>query len=148
MRQIVYSMRFTGHAAPVAGSTTVLKAATTASSNSLTTKIATEGLTAIMQPIEGDKAYFESEVTFTSETTFNESGSIRFGEGNHRLSFITIGQGYLGDSVDPKLKHGSVIWRIDGGDGQFAQATGLITSNFTVSDTGEVSDNHFGLIFL
>jgi hypothetical protein len=25
---------------------------------------------------------------------------------------------------------------------------GLITSNFLVSDTGEVTDNHFGLIFV
>jgi hypothetical protein len=46
------------------------------------------------------------------------------------------------------LKHGTVNWRVDGGDGQFEGASGLITSNFTVGPNGEVVDNHFGLIFL
>jgi hypothetical protein len=32
--------------------------------------------------------------------------------------------------------------------GQFEGASGLITSNFTVSDTGEVVDHHFGALFV
>jgi hypothetical protein len=40
------------------------------------------------------------------------------------------------------------MWRVDDGEGQFAGASGLITSNFTLSDTDEVIDNHFGLIFV
>jgi hypothetical protein len=40
------------------------------------------------------------------------------------------------------------MWRVEGGEGQFADATGLITSNFTLSATGEVIDNHFGVIFV
>jgi hypothetical protein len=59
-----------------------------------------------------------------------------------------VGQGYLGPSADPKLKHGSVIWRVDSGEGQFAEASGLITSNFTINEAGEVTDNHFGVIFV
>jgi hypothetical protein len=35
-----------------------------------------------------------------------------------------------------------------GGTGQFAGATGRVTSNFVLSDTGELTDNQFGLIFL
>jgi len=38
---------------------------------------------------------------------------------------------------------GAVIWRITAGDGEFRGATGYITSNFTVSATGEVVDNHY-----
>jgi hypothetical protein len=40
------------------------------------------------------------------------------------------------------------MWRVESGEGQFAGASGLVTSNFTLSATGEVTDNHFGLIFV
>ena len=46
------------------------------------------------------------------------------------------------------MNHGSVIWLIEGGEVQFEGATGLITSNFTITDTGKVTDNHFGVIYL
>jgi len=41
-----------------------------------------------------------------------------------------------------------VIWKVERGEGQFEGASGLITSNFFVSTTGEVTDNHFGVIFV
>jgi hypothetical protein len=41
-----------------------------------------------------------------------------------------------------------VMWQVDGGDGQFAGASGLITSNFFVGDGGEVTDHHLGVLFL
>jgi hypothetical protein len=148
MRQIFYAMQFTGRATPVAGSSNVLKAATTAESCALTTAVSAEGVSASLQPATGGKAAFESEVTVTGETSFIESGTISFGEGNHQLRFSTVGQGYLGASADPKLRHGSVIWRVEGGEGQFGSASGLITSNFTISDGGEVIDRHFGVIFV
>jgi hypothetical protein len=50
--------------------------------------------------------------------------------------------------AEPKLRHGSVIWRVEGGEGQFGGASGLITSNFTISEAGEVIDRHFGVIFV
>jgi hypothetical protein len=40
------------------------------------------------------------------------------------------------------------MWRVESGEGQFAWASGLITSNFTLSGTREVIDNHIGLIFV
>jgi len=41
-----------------------------------------------------------------------------------------------------------VTWKVDRGEGQFEGASGLITSNFTVSDTGEVVDHHCGVLFV
>jgi hypothetical protein len=105
-------------------------------------------VSASLHPVAGGKAAFESEVTVTGESSFVESGTIRFGEQKHRLRFSTVGQGYMGASADPNLRHGSVIWRVEGGEGQFEGASGLITSNFTIGGTGEVTDNHFGVIFL
>lgn len=40
------------------------------------------------------------------------------------------------------------MWEVDGGEGQFAGARGRITPNFFVSDTGDVTDNHLGVVFV
>lgn len=147
MKKLIYAMQFAGNAAPVEGSAGVMKASTTARSCNISTAVGAEGVAGTIAAGSGGEASFESEVTITGEKSFLEKGSIRFGD-RHVLRFTTEGQGYLGDSADPALKHGAVIWKIQGGEGQFAGATGLITSNFTLSDRGEVTDNQFGLIFL
>ena len=41
-----------------------------------------------------------------------------------------------------------VTWRVDGGEGQFAGVTGLITSNFFVDDRLRVVDHHFGVVLV
>jgi DNA-binding CsgD family transcriptional regulator len=45
---------------------------------------------------------------------------------------------------------GGVLDVVDdrGGEGKFAGARGRIASNFLLSDTGELTDNQFGLIFV
>lgn len=158
MRQIMYAMQFKGHVAPVSTSPSLFKATTTATSSTITSVVGPEGLKGSLQPAAGGQASFESEVTFiggfesevTSDGTagFLESGTITFGEGGHRLRFSTVGQGYISSSPEPNLKHGCVIWQVEGGEGQFAGAKGLITSNFTVSDAGEVIDNQLGVLFV
>ncbi|HUA36118.1 MAG TPA: hypothetical protein VMA09_21085 [Candidatus Binataceae bacterium] len=148
MKQVVYVMQFKGGATPKAGATGVIKATTSAQSCTVSSIIGAQGVSGTIQPAQGGKASFESEVTLTGETSFDEVGTIRFGDSNHALRFSTVGQGYLGKSPEEGLQHGSVMWRVDGGEGQFAGATGLITSNFTLSATGEVTDNHFGVIFV
>jgi hypothetical protein len=65
-----------------------------------------------------------------------------------RLFFSTVGQGSLGPSAAPGLKQGAVTWQIDRGEGQLAGASGLITSNFFVSATGEVTDHHFVVLWV
>jgi hypothetical protein len=37
---------------------------------------------------------------------------------------------------------------VETGEGQFARASGRITSNFFLSDTGELTDNQIGVIFV
>ena len=148
MPQILYTMQFKGKAVPANDAGTVLKAATIASSCTITTIVGATGVSGSCQPTGGGQTSFESQVTFTGETSFQEVGSITFGDSGHRLYFTTVGQGYIGPSADPQLKHGSVIWKVERGEGQFAGATGLITSNFFVSDAGGVTDHHFGVIFV
>lgn len=158
MRQMIYTLQFNGRATPVGTSPSVLKATTAATSCTVTTVMGPNGLDGSLAPVSGGAATFESEVTFiggfesevtaAGEAGFKEVGLITFGEGGHRLRFSTIGQGYLGPSPDANLKQGCVMWQVEGGEGQFEGARGLITSNFTVSAEGEVTDYHMGVIFI
>ena len=147
MRQLVYALRFTGRATPASPDGMVLKAATTAPSSTVTSTVGPAGLAGTLEPAAGGKATFASEVTFTGATSFQEVGTIAFGAG-HRLRFSTVGSGYLGPSPDPALKHGTVSWRVEGGEGQFAGASGLITSNFFVGEDLGVVGHQLGVLFL
>jgi hypothetical protein len=103
-------------------------------------------------PLEGDApdgAAFDSSVTMTGETSFDEAGTMTFGEGGDRVRFGTVGAGYLGPSPEEGLLEGSVIWRVEEGEGRFAGATGLITSNFVMrAETGEVAEKQVISLFL
>ena len=158
MSQIVYTMQFKGELTPVGTSPNVMKATMVASSVCLAVAGHSE-LQTILEPATGKQATFESDVTFVGgfessavtsagEGGFKETGMISFGEGEHRLRFSTIGQGYIGPSAEPNLRQGAVMWQVEGGEGQFKGAQGLITSNFLISDTGEITDHHTGVIFV
>jgi hypothetical protein len=148
MQQLIYGMQFTGRAAPVEGSSGVLRANTSAPSCTITSLVGPDGLAGMINPCAGGAVSFESEVTFTGESSFLESGKIAFGNNRHGFRFSTVGQGYLGPGPEAGVQHGAVTWRIDDGEGQFAGAHGLITSNFLVGANGEVTDHHLGVIYL
>src|SRR5579859_4848255 len=76
MRQLVYGMQFTGRAQPVEGSSGVMRASTSAPSCTITSLVGPDGLAAIVNPAAGGTAGFESEVSFTGEESFLESGRI------------------------------------------------------------------------
>jgi hypothetical protein len=148
MQQLVYTMHFKGHAAPSESSSQPMKVAGKAVSCSITTVINSGGLTGGFDPAAVPNATFESEVTLVTGSTFIERGSMTFGEGGHRLRFVSVGEGWMGQSPDPALRQGTVTWTVEGGEGQFQGALGTITSNFTVGEDGEVNDYHLGLIYL
>ncbi|MGH7420475.1 MAG: hypothetical protein ACREI4_02510 [Candidatus Rokuibacteriota bacterium] len=60
----------------------------------------------------------------------------------------TVGRGHVGPAPGGSVSHGVVMWRITGGDGRFPGAQGLITSNFTVSPGGLVTDDRFTRLYL
>jgi hypothetical protein len=97
--------------------------------------------------VDGYEAVLESRLVLADGGSFDEVGSIVVGPGNV-IRFRTVGAGHLAASPDPHLEHGTAMWEIESGEGQFEGATGRITSNFFVSDTGELTDNHLGLIFV
>ena len=70
------------------------------------------------------------------------------GDADH-LRIVTACEGTLGPSAEPGVQHGSVIWRIEEGEGRFAGASGLITSNFTVlAESGEATEYQVATVFL
>lgn len=147
MRQLVYALRFTGRATPAGPDGSVLTVAATAPSSVLVAVVAARGLDGRIEAVAGGEAQFASELTLTGATSFQQVGTIAFGPG-HRLRFATVGGGYLGGGPDPARKHGAVTWRVEGGEGQFAGASGLITSNVVVGEDLAVTDHHLGVIFL
>jgi hypothetical protein len=145
MRQVSYAMCFTGEGAPDGEG--VLRAATSSPSTCINSTVGAEGVSSTIEPIHGGTAHFTSEVRMTGETSFDETGTITFGEG-HSLTFSTVGEGFIAPSPQDGLMHGVVCWKVDSGTGQFAGASGLITSNFTLSAAGQVTDNHFGVFWV
>jgi hypothetical protein len=145
MAQIIFCLQFKGTATPGSESG-VMKATTSATSCSLRTTVGPDGVEGTFIPAEGGLAYFESEVRMTGSNAFLESGTITFGDGDHTLKFSTVGQGHLTPDAGSKTMVGAVIWKVESGEGQFKDAAGLITSNFSIDETGDVIDHQFGVI--
>jgi hypothetical protein len=74
-----------------------------------------------------------------------QSGKISFGL-DDAMTFRA--RGMLGASPDARLRHGTAVLEVTGGRGRLAGARGYVTSNFLLSDTGELTDHHLGLLFL
>lgn len=147
MKELVFALEFKGRAAPVPGSDNRLRAQTSATGQTLRSVLKPDGVQAAIEPAGGDSASFESEVEIVGEGSFLESGTITYGHAG-KVAFKTVGRGIIGPGPLPGLQRGAVIWEITGGEGRFAGAQGLITSNFTVGEQGEVRDDHFTRIFL
>jgi hypothetical protein len=147
MSQLIYALQFRGLAAPTTDNPAVLVVAATASSRAATSTIGDGGLTSETSDVDGGMAAFESKVSLNDDNSFEETGTITFGEGNS-LTFSTVGSGSIRPSAEESIMHGAVVWQIEGGIGQFAGASGLITSNFTVNSEGNLVDNQYGVIWL
>ena len=147
MREIVFALEFHGRGGPVPGSTNKRQARTTAPSQVLRAVVGPDGVNAAVEPIAGDSAALESRVERFPDGSFVEDGTITYGRAG-AVTFVTVGRGHVGPAPGAGGSHGVVMWRITGGDGHFAGAQGLITSNFTVSPDGLVTDDHFTRLYV
>lgn len=124
MRQIVYSQRLGGRLTTVA-----------------------PGLLDAALASDGEPATVEAQFSFADEHRFRLSGEIRF-DAECSLWFRTLGSGRLDPSPEPGLRHGAAVLEVYGGSGRFDGARGRITSNFVVSDDGEITDHQLGVVFV
>jgi hypothetical protein len=147
MREIAFALEFKGRGGPVAGSPSRRQARTTAPSQTLRTVLNASGITPSVEALPGESAVLESTVERFPDGTFVEDGTITYGRAGS-ISFDTVGRGHVGPAAGGVGSHGVVMWRITGGDGRFAGAQGLITSNFTVTPDGQVTDDHVTRLYL
>src|SRR6185295_7567288 len=136
MREIVFALEFRGRAGPVPGSESKRQARSTAPSQTFSTVLERQGVRARIDAATGDTAVLESRVERFGDGTFVEDGTITYGAAGS-VTFETIGRGWVRPGPSPGASGGGVVWRISGGDGLFANAQGLITSNFIVSADGD-----------
>ena len=147
MRQLSFVLQFHGSAAPIAGSAQTLEARTTAATQTFRTVLGADGIQAVLEAPGGGYAAFTSRVVVNSDGTFDETGTITFGSLG-TVEFKTLRKGYMFPSGIEGLQPGGVLWEVTRGTGQFTGATGVITSNFSVSSDGTVVDNHFAVFYL
>jgi hypothetical protein len=147
VRELVFALEFRGRAGSVAGSETRRQARSTAPSQTLATVLGREGVRTHVEAVAGEAAVLESRVERFGDGTFVEDGTIAYGSAG-TITFETIGRGWVGPAARAGWVMGGVLWTITGGDGVFAGARGLVTSNFTVSADGEVIDYHVARLCL
>ncbi|HEX6695586.1 MAG TPA: hypothetical protein VF080_02290 [Solirubrobacteraceae bacterium] len=96
-----------------------------------------------------DRASYENHAVFTSESTFAETGTISYDDGAGVLEIATQSDGTLGPSAEPDVLHGAAVYRITAGGGRFAQATGLVTTNFLLwPATGRFEERQAAIVFV
>jgi hypothetical protein len=146
MKPVTYALQFRGVASHVAPGVLNLRAS--APGGALTTTVDEDGVRsayAAAPAEDGDDALLVARMVVTHDS-FEATGSINFGT-RHALRFRTRG-GRLAPTPDRHLRQGTATSDVDGGIGQFANASGRITSNFFLSDTGELTDHQLGLVFI
>jgi hypothetical protein len=147
MREVVFALEFRGRAGATPGAARERRARSTAASQTLTTVMRPAGVDARIETVAGEAAVLESRVERFGDGTFVEDGTITYGSAG-AVRFETVGRGWVEPAPRPGWVVGGVVWTIVAGDGIFAGARGLITSNFTVSAEGDVVDDHVARVYL
>jgi hypothetical protein len=118
----------------------------------LVSTIEPDGVAAFFEPLGRATAVLENQYTLNQDgTMFFEWGTVTFGGSANRITFSSIGPGYILGKPDPVtgMEHGTVMWKITGGSGFFEGASGAIVSNFLVNPvSNELIDNHLYLVHL
>jgi hypothetical protein len=147
VRELVFALEFRGKAGPVPGVEGAREARTTASSQTLATFLGGNWIRARVDAIAGETAVLEARAQRYGDGTFVEEGTIVYGPAG-TIAFETVGRGWVEPGPTAGATVGAVVWRVTGGEGGFAGAQGLITSNFAVGPDGDVVDNHFARLYV
>jgi len=146
-REVVFALEFRGRGENLPGSSSKRRARTSAPSQTLSTLMGPEGVFGAVEPVGGERAKLEARVERFGDGTFAEEGEIIYGSAG-KVTFSTQGRGWVVPAPTPGAVYGAVVWTVTGGEGRFAGARGLITSNFAVSASGDVVDHHVARLLL
>ena len=142
MNRINYSTHFTGTCETSDYSAGAFKTSTIAPIGAI---FAEAGEGTVSLGAAGD-AKIKSTIVLTGNGTFQQYGTITFEDKCDRLHFSTQGQGRIEGGADGK--QASATLKIDRGEGRFQNASGLISSDFSVNENGEIIDNQVGAVRL
>jgi len=145
MRPLSFSLEFRGFASAVRPGE--LRVRATAPSSSFVTVVSAEGLSGHVGSFGTDEAVLEARLVFSDGEVFDETGTVVAGRGNE-FRFRTLDRARFQPTEDPNVRHAAAVLQIDGGEGQFANASGRIASNLLLSDTLDVTDCHVGLLYV
>jgi hypothetical protein len=148
MRQIVFAVRFRGEASWIGVDGNLLRIVARSSGNSMRTWFDRSGLHGEMHDESGGEIRLESELTITGATTFQEIGTISFGEHGDCLRVSTSGSGHVEPAGQEGDRSGAAVLQIDGGDRWFAGAHGMLTSTYAIDGASVVTVLQLGLLFL
>jgi hypothetical protein len=96
-----------------------------------------------------ERASYANHAVFTGESSFTETGTIRYDDGDGELEIVTLSDGTLGPCGEPDVLHGAAVYAITGGGGRFARATGLVTTNFLLwPATGRFEERQVAIVFV
>lgn len=135
MKPYVMLISFEGHGAPIPATAGFVE------SRAEGRIIAGAGLDA---PCES--ASFRSVVATTSAGNW-ESGRVDLAEIDSWLDVDTPVPGYANER-DDRSSYGTITWRVLGGGGRFAGASGFVTGNFTGEADGSFVDHQLYKLFV
>ncbi|HEY3189744.1 MAG TPA: hypothetical protein VGJ70_19800, partial [Solirubrobacteraceae bacterium] len=118
MREVVFALEFRGTAGPLPGSESKRRARTTASSQTLSTVLEADGVSARIDGSGREQAVLESRVERFGDGSFVEDGTITYGSAG-AITFDTIGRGWAAPGPKPGWVLGGVLWNVTGGTGRF-----------------------------
>ncbi len=95
--------------------------------------------------LSGGEALCRRDFELTDDGSLVQRGEMSFGAGD-AITFSARGR--LRPSPDPRFRHGTAVLEVTGGRGRLAGARGFVTSNFLLSETGELTDHHQCVLFL
>jgi hypothetical protein len=141
---LIYALQFRGRASRWPARRLV--AELSAPSCALVTNLHREGMRGRHELVPGGDARLWLELCLDGGR-MRAYGTVSFGAG-HELCLATVASTRLRPPPDPHVTHACAITQVLGGAGQFRSARGQIVSNLLIHDTGEVTDNHLGVIFV
>lgn len=141
--RITYALRFRGEAVELGAGR--FWAESRAPCCAFGTAVADDGPDGQLELAPGGDAVCRSEFSLHDDGSLIEVGEISFGD----VGGITFrASGSLVAEAEPGVRHGAAVWEVTGGHGKLAGVRGLVTSNFLLSDTGDLTDHHLGVLFV
>ena len=100
-----------------------------------------------LDAIGDEGAVLLTELSMTGGEWFDEAGTISLGH-DAAVHFRSIAPGHVGASLEAGVQQGSAQCGVDAGEGTLAGARGVLTSNFLIAATGEVTDRRIVVLFV